>query len=246
MEQNKLKSIKNNILALKNNVSDIAAKCGRNYDDITIIGVTKRFPAEYAKIAYEYGLKNLGENRVEELIEKREVLIAEGITPMWHMIGTLQRKKVKKIIGNASLIHSVESYKLANEISVESIKTNINTSALLQVNLSGELSKQGFTKREISERFEELTKIDKLSIKGLMTMAPFTDDEYILSKTFSDTFDLFCELKEKYSDIKKFNILSMDMSNDYILISLLICLFHFHYIKLTNYCFLFFLLPMHL
>ena len=215
MEQSRKETIRSNVLNLINNVSEISAKYERSYDDITIIAVTKRFPAEYAKLAYECGLENLGENRVDELLTKREILLSEGILPKWHMIGTLQRKKVKKTVGNTSLIHSVESIKLADEISVVSIKEDINTSVLLQVNLSGESTKQGFTKIQILESFEELIKIKNLSIKGLMTMAPFTDNEYLLEKTFSDTYELFCQLKDKNVEAKEFNLLSMGMSNDY-------------------------------
>jgi len=214
VEQDKRELIKNNILILKDKVYDTAIKCKRNPEDITIIGVTKKFPVEYAKFAYEYGLTDLGENRVEELIEKRGLLILEGLIPNWHMIGTLQRKKVKKIVGNTSLIHSVDSYKLAEEISRISLEDNLNTPILIQVNMSGEDSKQGFSSEEILENFNRLNEIEGILIKGLMTMAPFTSDEYILEKVFSDTNDLFCSLKEKITG-SDFNILSMGMSNDY-------------------------------
>jgi len=207
-------TIKKNIFLLREKVCDTASKYKRDPADITIIGVTKKFPAEYAKIAFECGLKDLGENRVEELLEKREKLFSEGIIPDWHMIGTLQSKKVKKIAGNACLIHSVDSLKLADEISRISIKNNLITPVLLQVNISGETSKQGFSIEEILKDFDMLASNNGILIKGLMTMAPFTDDEYILEKVFSDTNNLFCSLKEKFNG-GDFNILSMGMSNDY-------------------------------
>ncbi len=216
MEQDRRELIKNNISNLKDKVCDTASKYNRNPDDITIIAVTKKFPVEYAKFAFECGLKDLGENRVEELIEKREILISEGLIPNWHMIGTLQRKKVRKIVGNTSLIHSVDSYKLAEEISRSSLENNYNTPILMQVNMSGETSKQGFSYEEILKEFDKFINSKGILIKGLMTMAPFTDDEYILEKVFSDTNDLFCSLKEKHTGAD-FNILSMGMSNDYTL-----------------------------
>jgi len=217
VEQGNLKlreTIKNNILILREKVCDTASKYKRDPSDITIIGVTKKFPAEYARIAFECGLKDLGENRVEELIEKREEFVSEGIFPDWHMIGTLQTKKAKKIIGNACLIHSVDSYKLAEEISRVSIKQNLVTPVLLQVNVSGETSKQGFSCEEILNDFDRISKVNGILVKGLMTMAPFTDDEYILEKVFFEANGLFCSIKEKYKN-SDFNILSMGMSNDY-------------------------------
>lgn len=214
MEQDKKDGIKENIRRLKDRVSDLEIRSGKSAGYVTIIGVSKRFPAEYAKTAFENGLCDLGENRIEELLEKKEILSKGGINPNWHMIGTLQRKKVKKAVGNACLIHSVDSLKLANEISDCSINCDLQSPVLLQVNVSGEESKQGFSKSEIIEMLDEIYINKGIIIRGLMTMAPFTDDKYILEKVFSDTFDLFNKIRELKNG-SGFNILSMGMSNDY-------------------------------
>jgi len=213
-ELNNLNFIKDNIKTIENIVYETSIKSGRNPESVSIIAVSKRFPAEFARIAIESGIENLGENRVEELLEKKEILKTYNMFPSWHMIGTLQRKKVKKIIGNTSLIHSADSLPLISEISNCSKSKNIQTSILLQINISKEESKHGFNQEEILEKIHEILQFDSIKVRGLMTMAPLTQDEKELNKVFYNTKELHMKIKDIIKE-EDFNILSMGMSNDY-------------------------------
>src|SRR5690554_4699905 len=134
----------NRIEGVRAAIEDAALKSGRQSDAITLIGVSKLFPAELAIQAVQLGLADLGENRVQEMLEKQDVLAAAHLNPRWHLIGTLQRRKVRQIIGRTTLIHSVDSVRLAEEISVRSQQMNTVTDILLQVNSSLEANKHGF------------------------------------------------------------------------------------------------------
>lgn len=195
-------------------ISETAISCGRSPEDITLIGVSKFFPADYARAAFELGLKDLGENRVQEMVEKIDLLRAENLAPNWHLIGTLQKNKIKYIVGKTYLIHSVDSRELLQEISKRSIAQNVVTQVLLQVNVSGEESKHGFSPDTLISNINLLSEMPGICLRGLMTMAPIATDPDATIPVFSATSRLAAELRTKLSD-ESFDILSMGMSQDY-------------------------------
>jgi len=201
---------------VRSDISAALVQCGRKEDSLTLIGVSKFFPAEYACAAFELGLANLGENRVQELLSKDEELDKLGIHPDWHMIGTLQTNKVRLIIGRTKLIHSVSSEELLMEIQKRSLANHVTTSILLQVNVSQEESKHGFDIGDM-ERIAELAgQCSNISLNGLMTMAAVQTTEHEALPVFEKTNRLFADLKNQVRDPLKWSVLSMGMSQDYI------------------------------
>lgn len=191
-------------------------RCNRNPAELTLIGVSKIFPVEYARAAAELGLKDLGENRIGELVEKKEILSTLGIEPNWHLIGTLQTNKVKLAIGQTALIHSVDSCRLLEEISSRSVNMNLRTSVLLQLNISGEDTKHGFSKDGIEETVHYASGLPGISLCGMMTMAPIVESEYTPRKVFEELRDVFEKAARFVGQPEKWKVLSMGMSNDYI------------------------------
>lgn len=177
-------------------------------DNVTVVAATKYFNADEMKELFNTGITHFGENRVEALLEKQEQLKDTPIT--WHFIGTLQTKKVKKIINHIDYLHSLNTIKLAEEIN------NRRTSPLkcfIQVNISDEFSKHGFNKEEVIPFIEEISSYNNIEIIGLMGMAEYTEDETILHQEFQILNDLQQEIKETLQiNIKE---LSIGMSNDY-------------------------------
>jgi pyridoxal phosphate enzyme (YggS family) len=185
-------------------ITSIAIKCGRNPTEITLIAVTKQ--VEWPKIfpLYAQGQRDFGENRVHEALEKQ--IEAPGDC-QWHFIGNLQKNKIRKIIGKFKLIHSVDSLDLAQKISEISLESNLITNILLQTNTSGEISKNGFQPIQLKSSFEEICKLRGVSVQGLMTMAPLTQDTKALHACFKALRKLRDELHLPH--------LSMGMSNDF-------------------------------
>ena len=184
-------------------------------NDITLVAVSKTKPVEEIKKKYNEGLINFGENRVNELVQKFN-LLPKDIN--WHMIGHLQTNKVKKIIPFISLIHSVDSLKLINKIENESEKLDKKTNILLQVHIAKEKSKYGFNLAEIKDFFKnQLDESYKnINIVGLMGMATFTNDKNQIRKEFKKLKILYDEIKSiSQKNNQKIKILSMGMSSDY-------------------------------
>jgi len=201
---------------VKDDIKDALAQSGRKEDSLTLIGVSKFFPVDYAQAACELGLMDLGENRVQELLSKEEVLDRLGIHPDWHMIGTLQTNKVRLVVGHTKLIHSVSSEELLLEIQKRSLAKDLMTSVLLQVNVSGEESKHGFSSEEMERIVSIAGECSHISLNGLMTMAPFQVVEHDALPVFEKTNELFVQLKNKVREPQKWSVLSMGMSQDYI------------------------------
>lgn len=208
--------INDNIRNIKENIFNYSQQFGRKSKDITLIGVSKYYPANLAMEAVKAGITDLGENRVLDLISKSDELKSVNLFPNWHLIGTLQRKKAKVIVGNTYMIHSVDSFSLLDEISKASQEKNVTSKILLQFNISMEESKHGFLKQEINYIIEELKKTNysNVELSGIMTMAPLTNDEYIIEDVFASTFEVYNKFKEEINS-NEFNVLSMGMSNDY-------------------------------
>ena len=164
-------------------VEDAAFRVGRNGDEVTLVAVTKAHPPEALRAALEVGLRDLGENRVEEL-EERVGLIGRNAAT-WHMIGHVQSRKAKQAADSADLIHSVDTLKLARRVSRFASEAGIRVSVLVQINMSAEEAKSGFSPDEAGEVIHEVSELPGVELQGLMTMAPFVDDEKILRRTFS-------------------------------------------------------------
>jgi len=208
-----------NIRTLRKEIDKIAQAANRNPQDITLICVSKNYSLKDILLANEIGATEFGENRVQELTEKQakyaELPDAEQKQHQinWHFIGTLQRNKVKDIVGKVKLIHSVHSTKLIKQISRVSVGFNVVSEILLQVNVAQELSKQGFFVDQLETAINLAMQSPNLCLRGLMTMAPYFSNP-------ADAEPLFAKTKElliKYQPIvgSQFNQLSMGMSNDY-------------------------------
>tara|TARA_S200000501_G_C20845992_1_gene753670 strand:+ start:1124 stop:1771 length:648 start_codon:yes stop_codon:yes gene_type:complete len=180
--------------------------------DVTLVAVSKTKPVEDIKTAYDFGQRNFGENKVQELIKKSEEL-PNDIN--WHMIGHLQRNKVKYIVPFIHLIHSVDSLRLLKEINKQAKKQLKKVNVLIQVDISNDDSKFGFSLFEINDLFEKINYDDYQNIlfKGLMGMASFTSNKEIIRKQFNSLNNVFQKFKKQHS----FEYLSMGMSGDYII-----------------------------
>ncbi|SCW43493.1 hypothetical protein SAMN02910456_01110 [Ruminococcaceae bacterium YRB3002] len=203
------------IAAVRDNIAQCCRDAGRAPSDVTLIGVSKVFPWQYAAAAYEAGLIDLGENKVQDLTAKIDDLLTVGDKPNWHMIGTLQRNKVKYLIGKTYLIHSVNTLELAEEIAKRSLCNNVNTDILLQVNVSGEESKHGFAPDDMDRVMDQVMALEGVRVRGLMTMAPIQQYEGEAREVFAKTYDLYDRLRSGAADPKLFDVLSMGMSQDY-------------------------------
>ncbi len=205
--------IKENIQSIEENIRTACKNSGRNVESVTLIAVSKTKPVSMLEEAYHEGIRDFGENKVQELCKKYEVL-PKDIN--WHLIGHLQRNKVKYVVGKTALIHSVDSLRLAEEIQKEAIKKNVPVSILLQVNVAKEESKSGFYSEEILEMTEKIAKMDHLRIQGLMTIAPFVENAEDNRQFFSQLKQLSVDIASKNIDNVNMSILSMGMSGDYL------------------------------
>lgn len=201
---------------VKHNIAVAAGKSGRQPEDITIIGVSKFFPAEIARIAIQCGLGDLGENRVQEFLAKADFLAHDDISPRWHLIGTLQTNKIRYILGRTCLIHSVDRPRLLAELAAQSREKGLVTDILLQINISGEASKHGFAPEQTMAAVEQAVSLAGVRLRGLMTMAPLVEDPQTLRPLFAETGNLFARIREELAPGNYFSILSMGMTQDYI------------------------------
>ncbi|OIK14018.1 YggS family pyridoxal phosphate enzyme [Bacillus sp. MUM 116] len=190
-------------------ILETCRKVNRDPNEIKVIAVTKYVSTERAQEAVEAGILNLGENRDEGLLAKWEVL---GDKPNWHFIGTLQTRKVKNIIGKVEYIHSLDRLSLAEEINK---RAENPVKCLVQVNVSQEESKHGLTPEEAIVFIKQLKSFENIRVEGLMTMAPFTDDENVLRDCFQALRQLRDQIKELHLDYAPCKELSMGMSNDF-------------------------------
>ncbi len=191
-------------------IKEIIYKECENPDRIKILGATKGIDIERVKIAYECGIKIFGENRVQEAENKIRIFDK----PEWHMIGHLQTNKVKKAFNLFSVIESVDSFKLAQEIDRIGNKMNKKIKILIEVNTSGEETKYGFKREEILRDFEKFLDLKNIEIKGLFTIGPYPPEEKKSRKSFSDLRELRDYLEKEYN--LNLQELSMGMSEDFI------------------------------
>ena len=203
-------NLKNNTELIFQQIAEASQKANRDLDSVSVIAVTKYVDVETAEAVLPLGVHHIGENRVDKFLEKYQALKDRPVT--WHLIGTLQRRKVKDVISFVDYFHALDSLKLAQEIQK---RTDHVIKCFLQVNISGEESKHGFSKEALLEQLADLAQLDQIEYVGLMTMAPFEADTDELRTIFKKTQELQAEIREKQIPNMPMTELSMGMSRDY-------------------------------
>lgn len=204
--------IDENLPVIQANIKSACEKCGRNPKDVTILAVTKTVDVDTINHAVSLGLLNLGENRVQELLQKYDAVDKRAV---WHLIGHLQKNKVKYIADKVSMIHSVDSLPLASEIDRQCAKIDKVMDVLIEVNVSGEESKSGVSPKDAPKIAEDMSKLSHIRVKGLMTMAPLGAENDELHEIFSNLYKISVDISSKKLDNVTMDCLSMGMSNDY-------------------------------
>lgn len=204
--------IGDNYLAVQKNIDKACSEVQRDRNEVTLVAVSKTKPVSELMEAYEAGARDFGENYVQELVDK----IPQMPTDVkWHMIGHLQRNKVKYIVGKVSLIHSVDSLRLAEEISKESVKNNVISNILLEVNVAGEESKWGGSLEETIELVRQAAQLPNVKIEGLMTVAPYVENPEENRQVFVKLKKLSVDIAKQNIDNVNMSVLSMGMTGDY-------------------------------
>ncbi len=196
---------------IQQRIARAAERSGRASDDVTLVAVTKAHTLQAVHAAVAHGLFDLGENRVEDLTEKATAVGDERVR--WHMIGHVQRRKAPHLVGVAGLVHSIDSLRLAQRLSNAAEVADETQPVLIQVNTSGEETKGGLPGREMGDDLRGILALPGLEIRGLMTMAPFTDDEAVVRGTFRALRELNDELRDMDGYVGE--ELSMGMTNDF-------------------------------
>ena len=204
--------IQENIKLVEENIKKACEKVGRDVNEVTLIAISKTKPYTAIEEALPTGVKDYGENKVQELCDKYEILPKDI---KWHMIGHLQRNKVKYLVGKASLIHSVDSIRLAEQIEKEYAKADEIANILIEVNMAQEESKFGITSEETEQLVREIAKFPHIRIKGLMTIAPYTDNPESNRVYFRNMKKLSVDIENKNIDNVSMSVLSMGMTGDY-------------------------------
>ncbi len=207
-------ALRDRLARVRADIAAAARTAGRQPEDITLIGVSKFQPAELALAAVELGLEDLGENRAQEMVAKIGILAEAGRHPRWHMIGTLQRNKTKLVVGQATMIHSVDSLELLGEISRVSRDRGLVSNILLEMNTAGEASKHGFSPDRIAQAADAAIQFEGIRLCGLMTMAPLFEDPAQTLPVFSAAREIFSQLSSQLRSVD-FQVLSMGMSLDF-------------------------------
>lgn len=204
--------INENISKVRENIVKACEKAGRNPEEVTLIAVSKTKPISAIEEALLSGTLDYGENKVQELCDKYDVL-PKNIR--WHMIGHLQRNKVKYLVGKTYLVHSVDSLRLAEQIEKEFAKHNQVCDILVEVNIAQEESKFGINAKETEELIRKIAKFEHVRIKGLMTIAPYTEDPESNRDYFREIKKLSVDIRDKNIDNVSMDVLSMGMTGDY-------------------------------
>ena len=211
MEKSSIDIFDENYKKITENIARAAEKSGRKYEDITLLAATKTVDIDIINHAIKSGIEFIGENRVQEFLSKYD-----GYSPVHkHFIGHLQTNKVKDIIDKVELIHSVDSFKLAKEISRQATKRNITVDILLEINIGEEESKSGFSYDEALAEAEKIAGLDNIKIKGLMAIPPICENSEQNRPYFAKMKKLFIDIGAKKIDNSSMDILSMGMSDDF-------------------------------
>ena len=204
--------LKENLANVKKNIEQACKNAGRSRDEVTLIAVSKTKTVEMLQEIYDENIRDFGENKVQELCSKMEQLPSDI---RWHMIGHLQRNKVKYIVGKVELIHSVDTYRLAEEINIQAKKQNVIVPILVEVNIAHEESKFGISAEDAILLVEEISKLENIRIKGLMTIAPYVENPEDNRLYFRKIKQLSVDITNKNIDNVSMEILSMGMTGDY-------------------------------
>ncbi len=213
MTARSLSDVEYNYKLINERIAEAAQKVGKSRDDITFLAATKTVEPEIINHAINLGLDHIGENKVQELLSKYDSYNLEKCSLQF--IGHLQTNKVRQIVDKVDLIQSVDSVKLANEIAKQSIKLNKITDILVEVNIGREENKSGVYPENLEELLCEISKIEGISVKGLMTIPPICDNKHKISKYFNNMHNIFIDISQKKLDNISMTILSMGMSADY-------------------------------
>ena len=204
--------LKENLEKVEENIQAACDRAGRKRDEVTLIAVSKTKPVEMLQEAYDLGVRINGENKAQELASKYEVLPKDI---HWHMIGHMQRNKVKYIIDKVDLIHSVDSLRLAETIENEAAKHNVTVPILIEVNVAQEESKFGLKTEEVLSLVESVAALPHINIKGLMTIAPYVEDPEENRGIFRQLKKLSVDIAAKNINNVNMSVLSMGMTGDY-------------------------------
>lgn len=207
-----MQEIRDNIETLSREIKDICGRIGRDPGSITIIAVTKTVDIDRIKYAIGCGIKDIGENKVQEIMAKYGN-IEENVN--WHLIGHLQTNKVKYIIDKVKLIHSVDSISLAEEISKRAQKAGLIKDVLVQINVAREESKFGIEYEDTDSFVRQLSVLPGIRVKGLMTIAPYYEDAELVRPVFRKLREKFDQLSKEDIPNVEMKYLSMGMTNDY-------------------------------
>ena len=200
-----------NISSLKKEIEDTCRDSGRSPEDITIIAATKYVGPEGVAIVYKSGINDFGENRSDELANKKEAISGDS---RWHFIGHLQTRKAKIVVPLVEYIHSIDSLKTLEKVGKEAKKINKIQKVLIEVNISGEQTKYGLDRNQVDSFISDSLGIKNIEVKGFMTMAPYTDDLKHIREIFKSLRLLREEMTHTFSDLD-LSDLSMGMSNDF-------------------------------
>lgn len=202
-----------NYKLINERIAEAAQKVGKKREDITFLAATKTVDAQTINHAISLGLDHIGENRVQELLSKYEDYDLSNCSLQF--IGHLQTNKVRQIVGKVDLIQSVDSLKLAQEIAAQSVKRNLTTDILVEVNIGREENKSGVFEENLEELLTQIAQIHGISVQGLMTIPPICDNKQKISEYFNKMHRLFIDISQKKLDNINMSILSMGMSDDY-------------------------------
>jgi hypothetical protein len=197
-----------NYKIVQQKIKEAALRSGRDPEKVKLVAVTKTVPVEEIVKVIKAGATNLGENRVQELLNKHALLPESN----WHLIGHLQTNKVKKVVGKTALIHSLDRWSLAEALQQAAAKENTSVNVLVQVNVSGEQSKYGLNPQEVQDFIGAAADLPNLKISGLMTMAPFVNNPEEARPVFKELYNMKQKLQAKWVNLQH---LSMGMTNDY-------------------------------
>ncbi len=204
--------IKEQLDEVRERVREACFRAGRAPEDVTLIAVSKTKPAQAVQEAYDAGARDFGENKVQEILQKKPVLPQDI---RWHMIGHLQRNKVHQVIGKAVMIHAVDSLRLAEQIEAEAAKRDLDVDVLLEINVAKEESKYGFFLEDAEEAIRAISAFPHVHIKGLMTIAPFVENPEENRGIFKKLYQFSVDINDKNIDNVTMGVLSMGMSGDF-------------------------------
>ena len=204
--------LERNYRQVQEKVAEAAIRSGRAPEDVLLLPVTKTQSVETLEMAYRLGMRVCGENRVQEILQKKPVLPGDLV---FHLIGHLQKNKVRQILGQVELIHSVDSFELAEVIEKEAVKKGLEADVLVEINAGEEASKFGTSLAETEALVRQIATLPHVHVKGLMTVAPYVADPEENRKVFQDMHHIYVDIQDKNIDNVSMSVLSMGMTNDY-------------------------------